>query len=91
MAKRPLDSKSCIFICGRSSFKSTEIKAKSAELGFSISKKLDDKVTHILLGSNPKGTAAIDPEHHLLVDDTALQQFFSSGSTTVSAAGKCRG
>ena len=76
VAKRPLDRNSCIFICGRSSFKSTEIKAKSAELGFSISKKLDDKVTHILLGSNPKGTAAIDPEQHLLVDDTALQQFF---------------
>ncbi|MGF1728974.1 BRCT domain-containing protein [Photobacterium kasasachensis] len=76
VAKRPLDRNSCIFICGRSGFKSAEIKAKSAELGFSISKKLDDKVTHILVGNNPKGTAAIDPEQHLLVDDTALQQFF---------------
>ncbi|MGS0682362.1 leucine-rich repeat domain-containing protein [Shewanella sp. 125m-7] len=76
--RRPLGSDSVLFICGKSGFKATELKDKSTELGFMLSKKLDSKVTHILLGSNPKQTAAIDVEQHLIIDDTVLSQWFST-------------
>ncbi|MGF1725600.1 BRCT domain-containing protein [Photobacterium nomapromontoriensis] len=80
VARRPLSSDSVLFICGKSGFKATELKEKAAELGFGISKKLDNSVTHIVLGSNPKQTAAIDVDQHLIIDDTALSQWFSAAA-----------
>ncbi|ABV88147.1 hypothetical protein Spea_2828 [Shewanella pealeana ATCC 700345] len=76
--RSPLGTDSVLFICGKSGFKAAELKEKAAELGFSLSKKLDSKVTHILLGSNPKQTAAIDVDQHLIIDDTVLSQWFSA-------------
>ena len=76
--RSPLGPDSVLFICGKSAFKATELKEKSTELGFSLSKRLDSKVTHILLGSNPKQTAAINVDQHLIIDDTVLSQWFSA-------------
>ncbi|WP_150102238.1 BRCT domain-containing protein [Shewanella pealeana] len=76
--RSPLGPDCVLFICGKSGFKATELKEKAAELGFSLSKTLDSKVTHIVLGSNPKLTAAIDVDQHLIIDDTVLSQWFSA-------------
>ena len=76
--RRPLGSDSVLFICGKSGFKAAELKEKATELGFNISKKLDDSVTHIVLGSNPKQTAAIDVSQHVIIDDTVLSQWFTA-------------
>lgn len=76
--RRPLGSDSVLFICGKSGFKAAELKEKAAELGFNISKKLDDSVTHIVLGCNPKQTAAIDVDQRLIIDDTVLSQWFTA-------------
>ncbi|WP_053062526.1 leucine-rich repeat domain-containing protein [Photobacterium aquae] len=80
IARQPLTANSVLFLCGKSGFKASELKEKSAELGFSISKKLDAKVTHILLGNNPKQTATIDVDTHCIIDDSALSQWFSNAA-----------
>lgn len=76
--QKPLAKDSVIFISGRSAFKAAELKAKSAELGFTLSKTLDNKVTHVLLGSAPKSIEQLDLERHLLIDDSSLQRYFST-------------
>lgn len=76
--QKPLAKDSVIFISGRSAFKAAELKAKSAELGFTLSKNLDNNVTHMLLGSAPKSIELLDLELHLLIDDSSLQRYFST-------------
>ncbi|BDY05202.1 BRCT domain-containing protein [Ferrimonas sp. YFM] len=80
VADRPLGSDTVLFVCGKSGIKATELKAKAQELGFTLSKKLDDKVTHVLLGANPKQTDRLDPDAHRLIDDTALSQWFEQAA-----------
>ncbi|MBW3140936.1 hypothetical protein KUV56_15685 [Ferrimonas balearica] len=75
---RPLDETAVLFICGKSGFKAAELKEKAAELGFTLSKTLSDKVSHVVLGGNPKNTSAIDPNQHLIIDDSALKQWFDA-------------
>ncbi|MGF1725599.1 hypothetical protein [Photobacterium nomapromontoriensis] len=76
--QKPLDNHSVIFISGRSAFKAAELKAKSAELGFTLSKKLDASVSHVLLGSAPKSIELLNIDRHLLIDDTSLQTYFTA-------------
>lgn len=80
LTRRALGSDTVLFVCGKSGFKVTELKAKAEELGFSISKKLDDSVTHVLVGANPKQTELLDLQQHLLIDDTALSQWFEQAA-----------
>ncbi|WP_434996497.1 hypothetical protein ACRZ5S_07340 [Vibrio scophthalmi] len=75
--QKPLAQDSIIFISGRSAFKAAELNQKSADLGFTISKKLDNKVTHVLLGSAPKSIELLDLERHRLIDETSLQHYFT--------------
>jgi len=76
--QQPFGAGSCLFIAGRSGIKTTELKVKAAEIGFRISKKLDNSVTHLLLGSCPKQTADYDLTSLKLIDDTVLQQCFTT-------------
>lgn len=78
--QRPFGADSILFVSGRSGFKATELKAKAEEVGFSLSKKLDDKVTHILLGSAPKNTESFDLDRHAIIDDSVLQQCFKANA-----------
>ncbi|WP_028111884.1 leucine-rich repeat domain-containing protein [Ferrimonas kyonanensis] len=78
--QRPLSKETVLFVCGKSGIKVSELKAKATELGFTISKKLDDGVTHVLLGANPKQTQLLDPDRHLIIDDTALTQWFEQSA-----------
>lgn len=75
---KPLNANSVLFICGRSGIKASEIKSKATELGFSVSKKLDGNVTHVLIGTAPKDISLLDLERHTLIDDTSLQNYFTT-------------
>lgn len=77
--RRPLGTDSVLFVNGKIPFTATELKAKAEELDFTISKKLTDSVTHVVLGANPKNTAALTTDH-LLIDDTALKQWFEQAA-----------
>lgn len=48
--QRPLSADSVLFVNGKIPFTATELKAKADELGFTVSKKLTDSVTHVVLG-----------------------------------------
>ncbi|MGF1725601.1 BRCT domain-containing protein [Photobacterium nomapromontoriensis] len=77
--QRPLGADSVLFVNGKIPFTATELKAKADELGFTISKKLTDNVTHVVLGANPKNTAAL-MANYLFIDDTALKQWFEQAA-----------
>ena len=77
--QRPLSADSVLFVNGKIPFTATELKAKADELGFTISKKLTDSVTHVVLGANPKKTAAL-MANYLFIDDTALKQWFEQAA-----------
>ena len=77
--QRPLGNDTILFVNGKIPFTATELKAKAEELGFTISKKLTDSVTHVVLGNNPKNTVELTAEH-LLIDDTALKQWFEQAA-----------
>ncbi|USD35899.1 hypothetical protein [Ferrimonas sp. SCSIO 43195] len=76
--QRPFGPGATLFVAGRSGFKASEIRAKAEELGFSLSKKLDDSVTHVLLGSAPKEVHRIDLQRFAVIDDSVLQQCFEA-------------
>jgi len=75
---RPFGAGSTLFVAGRSGFKASELKAKAEEVGFTLSKKLDDSVSHILLGTAPKEVHLIDTEHYAVIDDAVLQKCFET-------------
>lgn len=72
--QRPLTSDSVIFVCGKSSFKASELTQKGQEMGFTLAKKFSPEVTHILLGSNPKQTQQLDPQK--IIDEGVLKRWF---------------
>lgn len=72
LEQTPIDHHSCLFICGKSGFKAAELNAKAIELGFSLSKTLDDSVTHVVVGKKPTCVHRIDPARHVIIDDGAL-------------------
>ncbi len=76
LAKRPLDSSAVIFVCGTLGLKAKELKEKVSESGLTLSAKLTDKVTHIVLGRNPKNTAQIDADNALIINENALTAYF---------------
>ncbi|MBY6095761.1 leucine-rich repeat domain-containing protein [Ferrimonas balearica] len=76
--QRPFGADSVLFVCGRSAFKASELKAQAETIGFTLSKALNDSVTHVLVGTAPKAVAQLDPERHALIDDTTLQQCFTA-------------
>lgn len=51
--KQP-DAKSKIYIAGTTTRKKTEIKEKLQEIGLQVVNKIDDKITHVIIGKNPK-------------------------------------
>lgn len=77
-SRTPLGCDSIVFISGSSEFKAAELKAKAQELGFTLAKNLDAKVTHVLIGRTPKQLDKLDLRQHALIDDTSLQQFFTA-------------
>ncbi|MGF1725602.1 BRCT domain-containing protein [Photobacterium nomapromontoriensis] len=79
VTQHPLGTDTVLFINGKSAFSATELNAKAEELGFTISKTLTEKVTHVLLAANPKNTVALSADHQL-IDDTALKQWFDQAT-----------
>ncbi|GAA4887197.1 hypothetical protein [Ferrimonas pelagia] len=76
VAELPLGPDTCLFVCGRSGFKAAQLQAKADEIGFTLCKTLDERVTHILVGASPKNTHLFDSASHRLIDDSALQDLF---------------
>ncbi|SDJ67893.1 Leucine rich repeat-containing protein [Ferrimonas sediminum] len=76
--QRPFGPGAILFVSGRSAFKASELKAKAGELGFTLSKTLDDQVTHLLLGSAPREVHRIDLQKYAVIDDAVLQQCFEA-------------
>ncbi|NME71716.1 BRCT domain-containing protein [Flammeovirga aprica] len=55
-----LTSESCFMVMGGITLKKTELKERVEQLGFQYANKYSDKVTHIIIGNNPKEIAKVD-------------------------------
>jgi len=69
---------SIVHIMGNTVMKKTDIKAKLKTLEIGYTAKYTEKVTHVLIGKNPKGLLDSKNVHLKLFLENQLQTFFSS-------------
>ncbi len=69
---------SVLYVAGTTRLKKTEIKNKLEDLGISYSPRFSSKITHILIGRNPKNFNIFQGEKiPKLINENQLQTYFS--------------
>ena len=72
-----LGKNAVVRILGGTTMKKTAIKNKLKELSIGYSPKISPKVTHVLIGKNPKNFEDITKESLKIITENQLQKFFS--------------
>lgn len=77
----PIKSDSVVAVLGKINAKKTTIKDTLKKEGIGYSTQIDDKVTHLLIGSTIKNHTPLLDEQYTLISEQAFQQYMNKWTT----------